>query len=614
MPDEAIYAQRARELWQHGSLPLFHGEGAGYGVLYPIVAGGPLVAGGLGTLKVVQAFLMSLSAVPVFRYGRRIAPPAYAVIAATLTLASPLLLYSGLVMTEVLFYPVAALALLAAARSVQTASARDQAVALALIMLAVLTRVQAVVFVAVLGLAALLDCLARRDAKRITAFRPTWAALGTTALAGVAVPGVFGAYAGTLSGTYPWSASLRLAYEHLAYLILATGVLPVASLFLLLADTARGRERDPAARALVLVTSSAILAVCAQVGLFSARFAPHLLGRDLASLPPLLFLVFALYLSRVRRRSWRIVTGACFAVLAIVALAPWDEMTVATALPDSFGLGLVYRLSSSVDAANLVTIGALAALALLGVVSVVARRFALALPLVVLAFFVATAIATTGVIVPQARDQEARLVGTPRNWVDRSAKTDVTYIYDGEPDWDSVWQQRFWNERIVHVLSLPPARVPGPMPQTLRAPSADGGLATHDRYVVAPDRFEFIGTPVAHHLRGPDLAALTLWRLDGPPRLSMSVAGIDPNGDMIRPATLTVYDCAGGRLELTLLPKATDVVTVQLDGRTVLRRRIAGLPSWHGTVPVPYSHRGICRFTIHGGLLLGSTVLAFVRP
>jgi len=161
MPDEAIYAERALQFWRDGSLPIFRGQGVGYGVLYPMLAGLPLAVGdltqGYAWLKLFQALVMSLAAVPVFFYGRRLMSPSYALVAAALTLASPLLLYLGFVVTEVLFYPLAALTLLASARAVETASVKHQVVALALVGAAVATRAQAVVFVAVLAGAALLD-------------------------------------------------------------------------------------------------------------------------------------------------------------------------------------------------------------------------------------------------------------------------------------------------------------------------------------------------------------------------------------------------------------------------------------------------------------------------
>jgi hypothetical protein len=242
---------------------------------------------------------------------------------------------------------------------------------------------------------------------------------------------------------------------------------------------------------------------------------------------------------------------------------------------------------------------------------VLPRRAGLVLPALALALLVAISVSASNLIVARASADQQELLGSPRDWVDRAATGDVTYLYDGEAQWNSVWQQRFWNHRIAHVLSIAPAHVPGPMPQQVQALTPDGRLVVHDRYLVANDRFAFVGTPVAHHTRGVDLETLTLWRLTGPPRLATITTGVQPNGDIVAPANITAYGCAGGRLELTLLPKATNVVRVFLDGKPVLRRRIAGLPSWHGSIPVPRSHRGLCRFTIRGGALLGSTVRIF---
>ena len=106
VPDEMIYADRAVTVWRRGPGPLLHGPGAGYGLLYPLVAGVPLSLGrttqAYSLLKIVQPVVMSLAVVPVFLFGRRLMPARWALVAAALTAASPLLLYSGFVMTEVL--------------------------------------------------------------------------------------------------------------------------------------------------------------------------------------------------------------------------------------------------------------------------------------------------------------------------------------------------------------------------------------------------------------------------------------------------------------------------------------------------------------------------------
>ena len=127
VPDEMIYAERALTAWHAGPWSLLHGTGAGYGVLYPLVAGVPLSIGrtpqSYTLLKLVQPIVVSLAVVPVFVGCRRLMSVRWALVAATLTAASPLLLYSGFVMTEVLFYPLAVLTLFAIALVGVTVSA-----------------------------------------------------------------------------------------------------------------------------------------------------------------------------------------------------------------------------------------------------------------------------------------------------------------------------------------------------------------------------------------------------------------------------------------------------------------------------------------------------------
>jgi hypothetical protein len=212
-------------------------------------------------------------------------------------------------------------------------------------------------------------------------------------------------------------------------------------------------------------------------------------------------------------------------------------------------------------------------------------------------------------------NSQAAVVGPSPDWIDRAVDGAVTYLYGGEPSWNTVWQERFWNRRIDRVLTLSPDRVPGPLEQTSVTVPANGRLPSTDPYVVAPDRFTFFGARVAHLSQtNLDISGLTLWRVTRPLRLSTATVGVQANGDMAHPAFVRVYDCTGGRLELTLLPKETEVLRILLNGRLALQARIGGLPSWHGSLRVPRSARpGICTFTIEPDPLLGSTIIDFVR-
>jgi hypothetical protein len=614
VPDEPIYASRAFAFWQHGPFDLLRGHDAGYSLLYPIVAGIPLSASstitGYASLKLLQALVVSLAAVPVFAYGRRLMPAPYALVAATLTVASPLLLYSGLVMTEVLFYPLAALTLLAIARAVSTGAPRDQAVALLLVLAAILTRTQAVVFVAVFAVAIAVDAVIARDRARLRTFWPVGLVLVLGVLAVVLRPGVVGAYAVTLRGGYPAGSALRLTFDHLSYLALSTGVVPFAALLMLAIAAIRRREPDPAARAFIAVTLSAVAVVVSQVGIFAARYSPHLLGRDLAALPPLLFMSLALWIARGAPRPRVTVALVGFGVLCLILLAPWNDLVSSDAFADTFDLTLFTRIhASSVDVVTVFTLAAVAAFAL------VPRQTVLVLPLLVLAVLVPASVIAADSVAAAANARQASVVGPTPNWIDHNADGRVTYLYGGEQNWSVVWQERFWNRRLDRVLSIAPSRVPGPLEQTLIRLPPGGRLPTGDRFVVAPDRFSLAGLPVAHLAQTDlDVSGLTLWKLQGVPRVDMIEGGVQPNGDMTGPATVSVYDCRRGRLELTLLPKATDVVRILLDGKQVLADRIDGAPVWHGSVPVPPSAAPrVCTFTIVPKLLLGSTRIAFVR-
>src|SRR5204863_377888 len=127
-PDEMVYGLLGRSLYEHGTLDILGGPTPFYSFLTPALAGFPLSVFDTGTgydlLRGLQALVMSLAAVPVYLWGRRLVSPRSAIVAAALTVAAPGLVYSGLVMTEVLFYPLLVLAAWAMAESIARPSPR----------------------------------------------------------------------------------------------------------------------------------------------------------------------------------------------------------------------------------------------------------------------------------------------------------------------------------------------------------------------------------------------------------------------------------------------------------------------------------------------------------
>ena len=587
----------------------------GYSTLYPVLLGLPLSLGSLHTgyalAKAVQALVMSLAAVPVYVYGRRLMPSWYALAAAALTLASPLLLYAGLLMTEVLYYPLAAWALLATARAIATGGRREVALALVLIVACVLTRSQAVVLVAVLLLGLVVDAAFRRSFRRLLPFWPV-AALLVVAGAVLAVkPNVLGSYAVTLRGSYPFASGIHFTFEHLALAILTTAVLPTVALCLLTIEAVRGRLAEPELRSLVATTLAAVVLVSVQVGFFAARFAPHLLERDLAALPPLLFTVFAAWVARGGARP-RLATAVVVVGLGAFLLAmPWNRLVNPVAFPDSFSLMLSYRLDEREPAVFVVLIVLILLLALVFMPRRASATFLL-LPFALLAVTSAVASNTVaGLVQSVQRD----FVGSDPSWIDHAAAGNVAYFYDGESYWNVVWQEQFWNRRLTQVVYTA-TPVPGPIGEARTYVGPDGRLNLDTQYVVATDYHHFVGTPVAQLAQiGLDESGLTLWRLQGPPRLSFELFGFQPNGDITFPVTVKVFDCGGGALELTLLTKSTRRLRIELDGKTVVDEPVQPNSVWRGSVPGPRSRAPrVCVYTIVPQQLLGSTAIAFERP
>jgi hypothetical protein len=328
-------------------------------------------------------------------------------------------------------------------------------------------------------------------------------------------------------------------------------------------------------------------------------------------LPPLLFTVFALWLDRGAPRPRPAVYFVALLTLALLLLTPWNHLTNINALPDTFGVVILYHLGASRAS------WAVAVVSVVILVTIVAlrHRFIAVVPVLMFALLIASTAVASNDIAKRVRSDQHNLVGVPPDWITRAAHAPVAYLYDDESYWNGVWQVRFWNRNVTDVVSVAPARVPGPMTQRVVHVPATGRLPIAERYLVASDPHSFVGTPVAHlEQTGLDTAGLTLWRLSGPPRLTTVERGIKPNGDMTEPGVVRAYDCAGGRLELTLLPKETSVVTLRLDGRIVQKAKIAGLTYWNGTIFVPASPSPrVCHFEIDGENLLGSTHIAFVH-
>src|SRR6266508_207325 len=205
---------------------------------------------------------MSLTAVPVFLWGRRLMSEAWALVAAVLTLTIPGLAYSGLLMTETVFVPAVTLAAWAMWRVLLEPSPRTQAFLLGAIALAVLTRLQGLVLVPVFILAVLLYAGALRSWAPLRRLAPALGAITVLALVWLVVAG-FGAYGPAGKASYNLADSLRFVLYHAADAVLLVGVVPACAVVLLATDC---YKVPPALRAYLAVAVALTLGLVLPLG------------------------------------------------------------------------------------------------------------------------------------------------------------------------------------------------------------------------------------------------------------------------------------------------------------------------------------------------------------
>jgi hypothetical protein len=618
-PDEVIYALLGRTLYSDGRLAILNAHSDFYSLVYPALIGPPLawLGGGRGyaVAKGIGAVAMSLAAVPMYLWARSLVGARSAILVAGLTLALPALSYTGYLMTETVFYPLLALAAWLMARTIVEPTPRRQALLVGVVALAALTRVQAIVLIAVFPTAVLLSrSQLRRYAVAFAGFAGLVVVWAVWRL--VHGGGALGAYTTAASGGYHVGAAARFVFYHLGDLVLMTGFLPVGAAALLWFERRRLR---PEARATLAVATALSLWLVLQVGVFASRYVGHLAERDLIAAAPPLFLCLVLWLELGAPRTSRRVATVGVAGAACVFAWPLHTLVTPEALPDSPTVAAVFRAvgTAPLGQQQLLVDGGVALAAL--VLALAPPRILRVVPLLLVALLGLESVVAANTTAAAAGRIRDTLVGPTPGWVDRATTAPVTMLYSQAEEWNIVWETLFWNERVRHVFALPGAEVIGPAPGGRATLDADGivrrhGSAVRSPYTLVPAAVQVLGTRVAD--AGNGLAGvpvgLTLWRTDGPLRVVGHTTGLQPNGDIYKAATMKAQGCPG-TLDLTLVGKQDEAISVYRDGR--LWRAFRAAPRQVITLSVPSTPgiRGRCAFGVTTTGLLGTTQFAF-RP
>src|SRR5581483_6203003 len=642
-PDEMVYGLLGHNLYTHGSLTILGGPTPFYSLLVPAFVGLPLsladFAFGYGLLKVLQAAAMSLAAVPVFLWGRSLVSTRWALVAAALTLALPGLVYSGLVMTEVLFYPLLVLAAWAMARAIERPTPARQALLVAAVACAALARLQAIVLLPAFATALGLDSLLARSRRLPTRLAPSLVGMGLLVAGWLAwrlgsSDSVLGGYEVVAHSSYSVGRAARFVVYHAGSLAMLSGLVPLCALLLLLLAGARRGEPDPRRRAFLATTVSIAAWIVVEVGIFASRYVGQLAERDLIGLAPLPFLAFVLWLERGAPRGYWSTAAVCVAVAAPLAVLPLGRLVTPAAPPDAPTVAPLWDIVAATSL-HAFEVGFYAVLAVvLALFALVPRRAISLLPALLVAALAAASVQASREAVDQARLRRTMFLGADPAWIDRAADGPVAFLFVPGADWTGVWQTIFWNRKIDRVYDLGGVQVTGPLPQRRLdfAPGGRllvGGRVATPRYVVAPvgaiqgaPFFSFAGEVVTDVERpGSRLGNLALWKLTQPPRAISQLTGLLPQGDIYPggDGRLVVYGCPQGVFQLTLLVKQEQRLTILRNGKVIRKLTFlhpAPNEPWRAeipTVPPPGGRRGrsACTLDVRPTGLLGTTVFQF---
>jgi hypothetical protein len=335
MTDELVWERLAISIWQyHSLLPRLHGEVIkNLAQLYPTLIS-PIFAGGgipadLENAHILDAWVMSSAAIPAFLLARRVTGkrwPAY--LLAVVSVAMPWIVYSTVLATEVVAYPLFLWAMLAIHRSITSPRWSNDLVALVVITLAFFARTQFALLAGVLPLAVVAaDLGAPREG--------SWQARTNAALKGsvrnhltlvcfyvplllaalvyrVTVGGLshLSLYSSEASPSIASAATAGSATGHAADLAFGMGILPfVVGTAWLLAGVARP-SAESRTRAFACVGSASVLVTLAVVSAWDLTIGTFVIDRYLFYLVPVVVLGFVCALLDERRPRWSLVVPA----------------------------------------------------------------------------------------------------------------------------------------------------------------------------------------------------------------------------------------------------------------------------------------------------------------
>ena len=609
MVDELIWSEIARGIADAGQPLLRDQPDPGYSAFYPLLISPAYVlfhnlVDAYAAVKTWNSVLMSLAAVPAFFLARRVVRDGYALLAALLAVAVPSLAYTGTVMTENAFYPLFLVVVLVLLVVLERPTPFWVVLLLALLGLAYATRVQAVALGPAILLAPLVLALFERRGVRPTIARYRWlygitlGAVGILLVAQLAGGGLLGAYEPVGERNYDVGEALRYLWWHVAELALYVLVVPLAATIVLVA---RARTLEARLQAFLAATVSITVCVVPVVAVFASRFSDRIEERNLFYVAPLFCISLLAWVERGAPRPRLLAAIAAIVSALLVVAIPFDRFLTTSAITDTLMLLPFWSLQDRIGS-EWITLAALGlAAALAAAFLFVPKRFAIALPLLVLGLWILAIRPiwwgthgferfSRGVLFQGIRDAD-------RDWVDAALGpgAKAAYLWTGRTDRLTVHETEFFNRSVGPVYyvtdptpgSLPETRVRID-PKTGRVLTVPGNSPVRDEYLLTDSSF----VPVDGQQLAQDKGwGVTLWRVMTPLVSAVDIKGLYPNDTWSGPVVSYLRrGCVGGRLTVDLSSDPTlfsepQTVVAHSNGAVVGRAPLQ--PTGHVLLDVP---------------------------
>ena len=331
--DELIYSGVAKSVGLDGALRFRGDLHLGHSVLQTLVLGpffGVLDSvDALLAIKVAQALLMALAAVPAYLLARRVSCHGWSLAVAAFTALAPWTGYATLLTTEALFFPVFVTLAWAAAGMLERPTPGRQAGVLALAVAAALVKPQAFVLLPAIAAAVGLFVATARPRPPLRRYGLALVGIGLMTAAAAAIllgsrnaPGA--AYGPLLDEAPGLREALEWTVWHVGVFALALGVValmafPVALVRLL------GRLATPAERSIGATAAAfSVFVLASVVGLSASKYGLDILHeRSLFFLVPLVLACVAHWLEHGAQRRGAV--ALCSAAVVVVAIALLPE-------------------------------------------------------------------------------------------------------------------------------------------------------------------------------------------------------------------------------------------------------------------------------------------------